>query len=737
MNAKLAIWLSLCALLLLIFLILCRLQKHIPKVVKEQIKYEKYVQKKAQEFKEAFNSATKTTNNSSFPWEKNTTIIIKTLFRPSCLLRLLKSIRKYYHSVPIIIVDDSTAPLIEDGEIGSNITYKYITFDSGASLGRNIAVGLAKTEYILLLDDDFVFTDKTKIETLFDFLSSHADFDLVCGGVSDRGLFTGLFYETKDGYDVKSDPKNPIGGQLFYTKKISDSFYETHRGVNFFLARKKVLEEVPWDNDLKTGEHTEHFFRMFLKKKKIAVNTDVIADHDGGKNCSDNFEYMTLRGRNFGNFIFLKHNITSFCGIEMSEKQRKFHRVLKEMITLAKEFPLQLTCGTALGFHREGGFIEHDDDIDLFLPLDDGDEGSVAPIITAVSPAFDVWALRGNELSFIHKKEKVRVDIFFLRNGYKHKWYSTYAGPQYDREVQWKLPMYKPDEITIFGQKYSILPKWVLPFIYGASWSIPKVYTYDEYIKEPTGIYRLDDTPIPVPKETFINDFFENSVYVINLDNRPDKMSRVDEILKGLGIKYNRFSAKIGVPLCKKLTKGEIGCLWSHVSIWKKALAEGAPWTLVLEDDPEFPENVTQSDFGEVMLEASVGNRDPQFILFGHCFSKGKFLPTIHNKILLKQGSAECTHCYAISLEAIKRLLPEVERQLCQLPIDTIAAKYYEKRSGNGRGGSGMYMAYSIKSLKGVEKDTVYGEGIVMQQRIFKSDVADRTRDKTKGKARD
>jgi GR25 family glycosyltransferase involved in LPS biosynthesis len=468
---------------------------------------------------------------------------------------------------------------------------------------------------------------------------------------------------------------------------------------------------------------------MYKNGKKIAVCTTVIADHDGGKDCSDNFEYMTLRGRNFNNFIFLKHNITSFCGTKISEKQIKFHRVLKDISALLKDFPIQLACGTALGFHREGGFIEHDDDIDLFLSIGD-DDPSIGSIITAVSPAFDVWALRKSELSFIHKKERVRVDLFFLRNGNKHKWYCTYGGPQYDKEIQWKLPMYKPDEITIFGQKYDIMPKWVLPFLYGANWSIPKIYTYNEYLKEPTGIYRLDDTPIPVPKDTFINDFFGDSVYVINLDNRPDKMSRVDEIMKKLGIKYRRFSAKVGVPVCKKLTKGEIGCLWSHVSIWKEALANSAPWTLIFEDDPEFPENITQQHFGEVMLEASVGNRDPQFILFGHCFSRGELLPTIHNKILLKKGSAECTHCYALSLESIRGLLPEVEKKLCKLPIDTIAAKYYEKRNG-------MYMAYPIQALKGIEAESVYGEGIVLQQRAFNSDVADRTKDKTKGKARD
>jgi hypothetical protein len=137
-STKLIVWAALFTLLLLIFLLFCRLQKRIPKSVKEKLKYDKYVQKKAVEFRETFRTENVNTNPSE--WEQKTTIIVKTLFRPSCLLRLLKSIRKYYHSVPIIIVDDSTAPLLEDGNVGNNITYKYLSFDSGASLGRNVAV---------------------------------------------------------------------------------------------------------------------------------------------------------------------------------------------------------------------------------------------------------------------------------------------------------------------------------------------------------------------------------------------------------------------------------------------------------------------------------------------------------------------------------------------------------------------------------------------------------------------
>lgn len=75
------------------------------------------------------------------------TFIIHTFKRPDCLSRLLESIKEYYPNTPVIVYDDSE-------------------FDRGLSWGRNHLVSQVKTKYFLLLDDDFVFTNETKIERL-------------------------------------------------------------------------------------------------------------------------------------------------------------------------------------------------------------------------------------------------------------------------------------------------------------------------------------------------------------------------------------------------------------------------------------------------------------------------------------------------------------------------------------------------------------------------------------------
>jgi len=85
------------------------------------------------------------------------TIVIKTFERYKTLARLLRSIRKYYPSVKIIIVDDSLHPKkIKD------VQKIDMPYNSGISAGRNEALKHVATKYTLFLDDDFVFLERQR-----------------------------------------------------------------------------------------------------------------------------------------------------------------------------------------------------------------------------------------------------------------------------------------------------------------------------------------------------------------------------------------------------------------------------------------------------------------------------------------------------------------------------------------------------------------------------------------------
>jgi glycosyl transferase family 25 len=91
-------------------------------------------------------------------------------------------------------------------------------------------------------------------------------------------------------------------------------------------------------------------------------------------------------------------------------------------------------------------------------------------------------------------------------------------------------------------------------------------------------------------------------VYLINLDADKDRLEFMDSQFKDLGIAYERFSAIRGNALPhwlspyftgSDLSRGEIGCYASHLSVMRQVELSGKPG-LVFEDDelikPEFPD---------------------------------------------------------------------------------------------------------------------------------------------------
>jgi phosphorylcholine metabolism protein LicD len=121
----------------------------------------------------------------------------------------------------------------------------------------------------------------------------------------------------------------------------------------------------------------------------------------------------------------------------MTEKQLKFHEILFDLYNCLRDQQFELSCGTALGFHREGGFIEWDNDIDIFVERTGTDFNK---IIENMSTNFELLKTFGNindgfEINFVALLNWViinNIDVFetgditynkFLNQSYKTKWY--------------------------------------------------------------------------------------------------------------------------------------------------------------------------------------------------------------------------------------------------------------------------------------------------------------------------
>jgi GR25 family glycosyltransferase involved in LPS biosynthesis len=113
-------------------------------------------------------------------------------------------------------------------------------------------------------------------------------------------------------------------------------------------------------------------------------------------------------------------------------------------------------------------------------------------------------------------------------------------------------------------------------------------------------------------------------IYIINLDERPEKWQRMKELFDKEGLKVNRVAAINGWKIPKAIQKelighyhkqirpGVIGCFLSHISAIKDAYERGFNTVWILEDDVEFLENVRQ--LSDLLLQ--LFKIDPEWDLF-------------------------------------------------------------------------------------------------------------------------
>ncbi len=207
-------------------------------------------------------------------------ILIKTFLRPHCLRRLVDSILVHYPDAHLNIADDGTpdADVLAYYETLRQRGHHVLVmpFDVGISAGRNALVESARRPYVLLLDDDFVFTGRTRIETFCEVLAADPRLGCAGGVMLDGGsrprpyafvmrIEGGLLH-----YDPVDREPRPIAGHPCYDADIV---------TNFALFRRKVFDDVRWDPVLKTVEHTDFFLRMGRTPWKVVHVPSVAVDH--------------------------------------------------------------------------------------------------------------------------------------------------------------------------------------------------------------------------------------------------------------------------------------------------------------------------------------------------------------------------------------------------------------------------------------------------------------------------
>uniref|UniRef100_A0A8D0GNQ2 Glycosyltransferase 2-like domain-containing protein n=1 Tax=Sphenodon punctatus TaxID=8508 RepID=A0A8D0GNQ2_SPHPU len=205
------------------------------------------------------------------------TVTTKTFFRYHKLRALIKSIRQYYSDVKIIVADDNEHPEKIDDE---NVEQYIMPFAKGWFAGRNLAISQVTTKYYLWVDDDFLFTEDTKIEKMVDVLE-RSDLDIVGGTVKKNQYRFKIIYE--QGED---------GGCMhlrYGSYRLLEGFpnCEVASGVvNFFLAHTDESRRVSFDPKLQRVAHSE-FFMDGMHSLRVGSCSGFSVDHQSRDRPSD------------------------------------------------------------------------------------------------------------------------------------------------------------------------------------------------------------------------------------------------------------------------------------------------------------------------------------------------------------------------------------------------------------------------------------------------------------------
>jgi GT2 family glycosyltransferase len=187
--------------------------------------------------------------------------------------------------------------------------YKKVDYDVGLSAGRNVGLELVRTEYFLLLDDDFVLSGESVFEKLLDFLS-YAKFDIAGGCVDSAHSYT--LTKRVGHLRVKS---HVACNDNFGIAPVYDvpglACWKTDMINNFFMGRTSTVRKIGWDDRFKLGEHEDFFLRAKEAGAKVGLCRGVSAINDNTCHPKDE-GYLSKRRRVFDFWVpmFQKQGIT-------------------------------------------------------------------------------------------------------------------------------------------------------------------------------------------------------------------------------------------------------------------------------------------------------------------------------------------------------------------------------------------------------------------------------------------
>jgi beta-1,4-N-acetylgalactosaminyltransferase 2 len=181
---------------------------------------------------------------------RRVTMSVKTFERPAVLRRCLASARTVFEG-RIVVADDSRVPV--DG-LGPGVDVIGLPFNSGVPVGRNAALDAVETEFVLVTDDDIVFTAASDIVAAMNYLDDNAVVDLVAFTRVDLPRWRAVAAGADALFPGAQPPLAPFG-------TLIDGLPVVPKPAQLYLARTASVHKVRWDERLRMVDHRDFFSR--------------------------------------------------------------------------------------------------------------------------------------------------------------------------------------------------------------------------------------------------------------------------------------------------------------------------------------------------------------------------------------------------------------------------------------------------------------------------------------------
>lgn len=229
-----------------------------------------------------------------------------------------------YPDAHILIGDDSETTckdFFEKHFPGADLKVFELPKDCGLSYGRNYLLDRVKTDYFTLCDDDFLFDEKTDLESGLQLLKQN-QLDIIGGYFRNSSVV----YKASDYIKVivqdvfnLEKPYNHIGtleldvgDRVLYANHTTSEFPDftlTDITHNFFIGRTKVIRENNrWDDELKLHEHTAFFLKCKQNGLRVGFTSRMSVRHKPIRSK----RYSDFRNRDFYQLFLRKYNIKKF-----------------------------------------------------------------------------------------------------------------------------------------------------------------------------------------------------------------------------------------------------------------------------------------------------------------------------------------------------------------------------------------------------------------------------------------